>query len=168
MQQKTQRLLIGAGVLVGALLLTRRPKNDPDSVLDALTNMLLAETDFARDKQEMAQILFVALNRAKQHSSSVVDIVTPPGKPTWNSGATYRERFNSAEQSSRWAAARVFVQQVLTGAYGNQGYTSFLHPSGMPTPPCSGALVSSQTAAGARCLPSWAIGGRVVGGAMFV
>lgn len=136
--------------------------------LDALASMLITETGFARNKNEMAQIVFVALNRSRNHGKPVRDIVVPSQRnPVWNSGSVYKSRFEAAENDPRWDAARKFTQDVLAGAYRNLGATAFVHPSGMPTPPCSSGRVATNTIFGQKCLPGWAVGGRVVGGAMF-
>jgi hypothetical protein len=136
--------------------------------LDALASMLITETGFARDKNEMAQIVFVALNRSRNHGKPVRDIVAPSQRaPVWNSGSVYKSRFEAAENDPRWSDARKFAQDVLAGAYRNLGATAFVHPSGMPVPPCSSSRVATNTIAGTRCLPGWAVGGRVIGGAMF-
>jgi hypothetical protein len=56
---------------------------------------------------------------------------------------------------------------VLAGAYSNLGMTKFVHPGGMPTPPCSSGRVSMSTSEGRRCVPEWIRGGKRVGGALF-
>lgn len=44
----------------------------------------------------------------------------------------------------------------------------FVHPSGMPKPPCGKNRIASSTFAGERCLPAWALqNSKVVGGALF-
>jgi len=170
---------VGGGLaILGLLVLASRSKATlapPGNVvwaseadLDALANMLIAETSFARNKNEMAQIVFVALNRSRDYGKAVQDIVSPAQRsPTWNSGADYKRLFESARTNPRWNAARGFSENVLAGAYQNLGATAFVHPAAMSTPPCSSNRVATSTFAGTRCLPSWAVGGRVVGGAMF-
>lgn len=155
-----------------ALLFSSRAKASPvdqrNADLDALASMLIAETDFVRDRNEMAQIVFVAINRAKKYGYTLERVVTPPGKPTWNGATGYRTRFEDAPGNPRWAAARVFVGQVLSGLlFKNEGATLFVHPTGLKEPPCSGPYVATSTFAGQRCLPTWAVNGKLIGGAMF-
>lgn len=150
---------------LGLWLIARSGKTLSDR--EALAHMLIAETSFSRDKNEMAQIVFVAINRAKKYGVSLAEVVIPPGTPVWNNGAPYRSRFDGAMRNVRYDAALAFVDAVLAGKYKNGGYTAFVHPTGMPEPPCSASRVVANTFAGTRCLPSWALGGKVVGGAMF-
>lgn len=165
----SKRWLLGGGVLVGALLLLSK-RRDPQADLNALTRMLIAETDFTRDKNEMAQIVLVAVNRADKYGENIKDVVKPPGIPvSWNAGATYKQRYWSAQSSPRWSKALQFVQEVLAGKYPNRDYTAFVHPSGSAVPPCTRTgFTTAQTIAGARCIPTWAVKGQVVGEAMFV
>lgn len=137
--------------------------------IDALTRMLIAETGFTRSRSEMAQIVFVAVNRARRYGLSASQVVDPRRSafPTWNTGSAYRRRFDDADNNSRWGSARSFVQQVLAGAYSNLGMTKFIHPAAMPTPPCSSTRVAMSTTAGTRCVPEWIRGGKTVGGALF-
>lgn len=154
----------GASILAFLLIGRHSPEDDTD----ALTRMLITETDFASSTNEMAQIVYVALNRAQRWGVSPSTVVTPPGRPgVWNTGSVYSKRFYAAKDSSKWEKARAFVQLVQGGAYANAGAMSFVHPGGMPTPPCSSNRVASSTIAGTRCLPEWAVGGKVIGKAMF-
>lgn len=140
--------------------------------LDALANMLITETGFRRDKREMAQIVYVAINRARKYDAPISRVVAP-GRPSgviaWNASSNYRRRFNAAKSNPRWEAAREFAADILDGSssYRNAGYTSFVHPGGMPTPPCAENRVAKATFAGTRCLPKWVATGDRVGGAMF-
>lgn len=169
------RWILGGGALVGLLLIGTKAKAafiEPDQNeldLDALASMLIAETAFARDRNEMAQIVFVAVNRARKYKTTLQRVVTPPGYPVWNGSSAYRTRFEDAPGNARWVAARTFAQQVVSGIspYRNAGATLFVHPTGMGTPPCSGSYVATTTFAGTRCLPTWAVSGKVIGGAMF-
>jgi hypothetical protein len=170
--------VIGGGAALLLLLATRGAKaalpgyderDTEERDLDALADMLITETGFNRDRSEMAQIVFVAVNRARKYRKPIYSIVDPSGRaPAWNAGAPYRQRFEAAQSNSRWGAARAFAQDVLSGAYRNMGHSAFVHPGGMPTPPCSSTRVATNTGYyGIRCLPQWAVGGKVVGGAMF-
>lgn len=170
---------VGGGLAaLGLLLLASRSKAalapsggsfwQSEQDLDALADMLVVETGGVRDKNEMAQIVFAALNRSRNYGKSVRDIVAPwQRNPLWNSGADYKRLFEAARDSPRWSQARAFAEDVLAGTYRNLGATAFVHPGRMPTPPCSSRRVATSTFAGTRCLPGWAVGGRVVGGAMF-
>jgi hypothetical protein len=153
-------------VVLAVLLLARRSGPDPDADLDALTRMLLTETDFAHPQEEMAQLVFVALNRMRRHNSNAFDVVT---SPTWCHTSKCRARFGNMDRNPRWADARLFVQKVIAGSYVNRGYIAFVHPRDMgSTTPCSRPeLVWTQTFAGMRCIPSWAVGGDVIGQGMF-
>jgi hypothetical protein len=140
-----------------------------DADLDNTARMLIAETGFSRDKNEMAQIVWVAINRARGRGISLSKVTVPPGVPTWNDGSAYRSRFNKADSDPRFPLARAFVASVLAGEWPEMigGRRMFVHPSGMPTPPCGANRVAASTTAGTRCLPEWALNGKVVGGALF-
>lgn len=167
MREEHKAWLLGGGAAVLVILLLRSSRN-PDTDTDALTQMLIAETDFASITAEMAQIVFVALNRARKWGVSPATVVTPPGRPgVWNTGEVYSRRFYAAKSSPRWEQARAFVKLVQSGAYANDGAMAFVHPAGMPMPPCGSNRVAANTIAGERCLPTWALGGQVVGKAMF-
>lgn len=169
MPDSTQKLLLGGAAAVIVTILFRRATHSPEDDTDALTRMLITETDFSRQTIEMAQIVYVALNRARKWGVDASDVVSPSGSGVpvaWNRDSGYRTRFDNAKSNPRWVSARAFVKKVQAGAYANYGMTAFVHPSGMPVPPCSKG-VSTSTVAGQRCLPTWAVNGRVVGGAMF-
>jgi hypothetical protein len=146
-----------------------------DADVEAVARMLLAETDFARDCDEMAQIIWVAINRAKNSGNTLSEVVNPPGRPNWNGHSSYRDRFYKDWGAQRFEATKAFVEAVLTG---NPAVTSrgpcepkvfsnmigtrafFLHPTGMPTcdnvgGECGNSRVCTQTFAGPRCLPIW-------------
>jgi hypothetical protein len=180
--------LLGSAVVVGVLLLATTAKaatapnffrSSEEDDLDALASMLIAETSFAHGKPEMAQIVFIAVNRARRWGVSIPSVVAGP-QPSgcrvtcngWNNATNYKNRFAAAPRNSRWLEAREFAREVLAGSYANLGHMKFIHPGGMPTPPCSptasGAQrVQASTIAGERCIPTWAVGGRVVGKGMF-
>lgn len=168
MTSDQQKWLFAGGAALLVTLLFRKATHTPEDDTDALTRMLYAETGFVSSTGEMAQIVYVALNRAQKWGVDPSAVVTPPGGPgVWNTGPVYRQRFEAAKSSSKWAQGRAFVQLVQGGAYANNGAMSFVHPGGMPTPPCANNRVSTNTIAGQRCLPQWAVGGQVVGKAMF-
>jgi hypothetical protein len=163
MTPEAKRWALGGGALLALLLLMSRRESDQD----VIARILLTETDLAHPRDEMAQIVFVALNRMRTHKSSAIDVVT---SSTWCYTSKCRARFNSMGPSHpRWEQARAFVKQVMDGQYKNLGYTAFIHPSGMPTQtPCVRSdLVPASTIAGTRCIPTWAVGGTVIGQGMF-
>lgn len=140
-----------------------------DSDVDALARMLISETSFDTSKHsaiEMAQIVYVALNRARKTGASLSQVVQPGGR--WNGGDLYTALFGRASSNPRWAEARAFVGEVLGGAYPNMGFSGFIHPGSMPRPPCAPNRVEADTLAGRRCIPQWSIGGTVVGRGQFV
>ena len=174
--RRKQWWLVGGAIGAGVLLLSSRKTvstgnevSASGADLDNLARMLIAETSFASDKNEMAQIVWVAINRARGRGVSLSKVTVPPGFPVWNDKALYRRRFYAADQNSKFAAARAFAADVLAGQWPELigGRRTFVHPSGMPTPPCASNRVASSTIAGTRCLPPWSIGGKVVGGALF-
>lgn len=166
---------IFGGILALGLLVASKASASGSSV-DALTRMLIAETGFNSGEQEMAQIVFLALNRSKRWGLSIASVVAPGrsvgGGRAWNAqGTLYTTRYLNAPRSPRWAEARAFVQRVLRGDFVNRGYMQFLHPGGMSMPPCvSPKRVEVDTFAGRRCLPTeYATGApTVVGQGLFV
>lgn len=175
---KNQRTwLIGGAAVLGVLLFSSRaralliPGSSDKRDLDALASMLITETSFLHGKEEMAQIVFVAVNRAKRWDVPIYKVVAgprpEPGTNPWNDSATYKALFARAPNNPRWPAAREFVQDVLAGSYRNLGASSFIHPGGMPVPPCASNRVATSTMAGTRCIPTWAVGGKTVGRGLF-
>ena len=143
-----------------------------DEDLDNLARMLVSETSFARDTDEMASIVQVAINRAKARGISLSKVLVPPGVPTWNPSANYRALFNAAKLRPAFYPARGFALDVLLGKYPNQigNRQHFVHPTGMPKPPnCSANHVVAMTFAGERCMPPFALTASQlrVGGAIF-
>lgn len=164
-----------------------------DADVDALARMLLTETGFNRDCDEMAQIIWVAINRAKNKGNTLYDVVTPPGRPNWNGSTAYRNRFYKDWPVDQFNATRDFVVAVLTGQptvthkgpcepkvfsnlIGTRSF--FLHPTGMPVcenvgDECGTNKVCTETFAGPRCLPYWNVeetsaqGVLTIGGARF-
>jgi hypothetical protein len=129
--------------------------------IDALTRMLLVEHVRGTDA-EKAQLVNVALNRARKSGAPLIGVVGPGTRRaqqgvqsyTWNGSGNYRTKFNNAHNDSRYGEARRFIQRVARGEFRNLGYTSFVHPGGMPRPPCASNRVLVSTFAGERCLPS--------------
>jgi hypothetical protein len=170
--------LIAAGVGVVALVLLRKSDDEKvqaprDIDLDALANMLITETGFRKSREEMAQIVFVALNRANKWRTSIANVVSPysTAKTVWNDAEPYRDRFLAAKSNPRWGEARAFADAVINGrsGYRNLGATLFLHPGGMSKPPCGKNRVSVDTGSyyGVRCLPEWSARATSVGTARF-
>jgi hypothetical protein len=141
------------------------------SATDALTRMLIAETDFGLGEAEMTQIVFVALNRSKQWGMSLASVVAPGARSdgrSWNADDRYRTRYMQAPTSSRWGAAKAFVERVLRGDHANAGYTFFVHPRSLSAPPCASNRVEADTIAGRRCIPARHVSSTVIGRTMFV
>jgi hypothetical protein len=161
--------VLGSAAVVGVLLLATTAKaaalpsifrRSEEDDLDALASMLITETRFAHSKAEMAQILNVAINRSRRWGFPIPKIVAGPppggGHSGWNNYSGYIDYFRyNARQHAKWPEARAFAAEVLGGAYPNVGAMSFIHPGGMPTPPCAANRVATSTVAGARCIPTW-------------
>lgn len=146
-----------------ALFSTKRKGGD----VSELARMLIAETSAAKSAPEMAQIVWVALNRARNRGVSPGSVVSPDLETgIWNNGALYRQRYESAHVHKNFPKAKAFVQEVLAGMHpqtiGNR--KGFVHPAAMPVPPCASNRIEYQ----GRCLPHWATVNPVkVGGALF-
>ena len=148
---------------------------DPTEV-DALTRMLWAETSFFKTPEELIGILYVATNREKKYGRSIIDVVKPPGRPTWNNHSSYFTRYAQAPSKVTpevWAAHENLVRRFLSGEFKNcvGDRVQFVHPERMPKcgGPCgptqrkkSGACVECsgkcvETSHGVRCLPTWSL-----------
>lgn len=156
--------LLGGAVVVGVLLLTKSaraalaptpyiPGASTASDVEALARMLIVETGLNMSQEEMAQIAFVAINRARRNNRSIPEVVTPPGRPNWNSSSTYARLFKAADSTPVWTKAKVFARRVLNGEFPNKGYRNFVHPEHMSGPPCFGRPVLTNTKYGWRCVP---------------
>ncbi len=176
--------LLGGGVLALMLLTGKKAeaaiitpfpgKTARSRDLDALADMLITETNFTKGKQEMAQIIYVAINRAKRYNLPLYVVVDPDRRafPAWNPGSGYKRRFVAASTNKRWTAARDFAASVLSGAYSNMGKRSFVHPAApgfnMPCNTHGGKWAPTHVPGyGTRCIPLWAHGGKVVGTGLF-
>jgi hypothetical protein len=180
--------VLGGGAVLAVLLLSNRKAaaapmvpypTTRDRDLDALADMLITETSFATPKAEMAQIVWIAYNRAKRKNNPIWFVVQPGDAPSpvWNEGPIYRQRFENARKHSRWLQARDFAEDVLAGAYPNLGKTSFVHPGHANfSMPCNTNIKAVRdgkwspsyvSGYGTRCIPTWAHGGTVVGSALF-
>lgn len=158
----------GAAVLT--LFLLRKGGGGSSSDVDALARMILAETTLKGPEDELAQIVFIALNRSRDWGVPVTQVVNPTGyRPgeAWSTGAIYKSRFERAHTWAKWNDARAFVRRVLGGEFTNRGFHRFVHPAGMPEPPCASNRVEANTIAGRRCIPQWISQGTVVGRGMF-
>ncbi len=176
MSMQRKHMWMVGGTVVGLFLLSSKRTFSTGAEIsvnardiDNTARMLVAETGFVRDKNEMAQIVWVAINRARGKGKTLSEVTTPPGNPLWNGSALYRQLFEKALHSSKLPAAREFVKAVLAGEWPEVigGRRMFLHPGGMPVPPCASNRVQSSTTSGTRCVPEWALNGKVVGGAIF-
>ncbi len=137
--------------------------------VEAMARTLIAETSMNGPTEELAQIVWVMINRARRHGVSLAAVATPPGTPLWNGSSKFRNLWNQAGSSSKMLQARSFVMQVMGGHYPNRigSRSHFVHPGGMPRPPCASNRRERSTAYGVRCLPTWSDGGTVVGRAIF-
>lgn len=177
--QQQRKWLLGGAVVLGVLILAGgaqalSPSSPTSRDFDALASMLIAETSFAHAPGEMAQIVFVAVNRADRWGVPIYQVVAGPrpkaGTNPWNDSALYKTLYASArsKDEARWQAARAFAKQVVEGdSYRNLGATGFVHPGSMPVPPCADNRVAASTVAGTRCIPTWIVNGKTVGKGMF-
>lgn len=156
--------LLGGAVAAGVLLFGTKAKaalaptpympgasNAAD--VEALARMLIVETGLNMSTEEMAQIAFVAINRAQRYKRSIPEVVIPPGRPNWNGSSTYARLFAAADSKSVWEKAKAFARRVLAGEFQNKGYRNFVHPEHMAGPPCFGRPVVASTKYGLRCVP---------------
>ena len=178
MTPQTRKILLGSAVVLGVLVLAGgaqalSPSSPTSRDFDALASMLVSETSFSAAPNEMAQIVFIAVNRANRWGVPVYQVVAGPrpkaGTNPWNDSALYKALYNGArsKNEARWQAARAFVQEVLGGSYRNLGFTGFVHPGAMPVPPCASNRVATSTVAGTRCIPVWVANGKTVGKGLF-
>lgn len=160
-------LLLGGSVIAAVLLTTKKSsyKSDADADIDALTQMLLTETDFSHTPDEMAQVVYVALNRMQRKKTNAYSVVYDK---SWNGSADYAKRFNRMPSHAKWSEARDFVAKLYLGrGPTNRGFNSFIHPTGMRQPPCADNRVSVWTFAGYRCFPAWAVNETRIGVTLF-
>ena len=111
---------------------------------DALANMLVAETSFSAAPNEMAQIVFIAVNRANRWG---VPVYQSRCRSATESGDQPLERQRALQARSTTAlGARTkpvgsrpepSSKRFWDGSYRNLGFTGFVHPGGMPVPPCA-------------------------------
>lgn len=160
-------LLLGGSVIAAVLLTTKKAsyKADADADIDALTQMLLTETDFGLSADEMSQIVYVALNRMQRKKKSAYNVVYDK---SWNGSDAYADRFNRMPSHAKWSEARDFVTKLfLGGGLPNKGFNAFVHAKRMPQPPCAENRVQMTTFAGVRCMPKWAVDGTQIGITLF-
>ena len=138
-----------------------------DYDIDNVTRMLFIEAGFKRDPDEMAQIVWVAINRGKKFGQYIGDVVRPDTRPTWYGGISDRSRvvWDEAPSYAKYPAARQFVEDIFKGRHhpnliGTR--THFLHPYAMPRCDLAeGAVCSAKgakcvtTYEGKRCIPKW-------------
>ncbi len=140
--------------------------------LDALTRTLLVETSFLDNhpgrQKEFAAICWLAINRANNGNISVADALRPPGRPTWNSSAEYRNRWYNAHVTfqEKYADAKAYVERLLVrkeipNPIGAR--TQLVHPGNLPrcnpSSPCRTGKNGKQVykCVGGRCMPLWSI-----------
>lgn len=137
--------------------------------------MLVVEHSGGSDA-EKAQIVWVALNRAKAADAPVERAVAPGARKairgvqsgTWNGSPAYAEKYAKASSSPSYLGALQFVGRVVQGAFSDEGYNAFIHPVGMPKPPCAEGRYELNTFQGPRCVPQWGLTPRArVGEAYF-
>lgn len=179
MTPTNRKLLLGGAVVLGVLVLAGgaqalSPSSPTSRDFDALASMLVAETSFSAAPNEMAQIVFIAVNRANRWGVPIYSVVAgprpKPGTNPWNDSALYKALYNGARSKNedRWQAARAFAKNVVEGgSYRNLGFTGFVHPGAMPVPPCASNRVATSTIAGTRCIPTWVANGKTVGKGLF-
>jgi hypothetical protein len=163
-------VVLGGAVALGVLWMFLGRGTSSGGDVEALSRMILAETGLKSSEPEMAQIVFIAINRARKWGVPVTQVVSPTGYApgqAWTTGDIYKTIFNKAHTRSDWPAAQAFVRRVLAGEFPNKGFTAFVHPAGMPSPPCASNRVEADTIAGKRCVPKWVAQGTTVGKGLF-
>jgi hypothetical protein len=169
--------LVGGGAALAFALMSRSDTGTTgwsSADLDALARMLIVE-HFGGSDEERAQIIWVALNRARKLGVPIPTVVEPGTRKgvsgvtgaTWNGSDKYRAAYERAASDPRFGAAKAFVRRVLAGEFSNQGFKAFIHPNGMSSPPCSVDRVAVSTFTGTRCIPKWAVNPTRVGAAYF-
>lgn len=141
-----------------------------DEAVNALSRMLWAETRLNQDEEEMAQIVHVALNRARKWGLPVSYVVSPDNNTrgkVWSTGEGYRNSFSAAPSQASWNRVRAFVKRVLDNEYRNSGFVRFVHPGRMPNPPCASNRIEADTFAGRKCIPPDNAPGVRVGNGLF-
>lgn len=151
--------------------------------VDALARMLLIETSFRHDTDEMRGILQVAINRANNAGRPFRDAVDPDSPIfSWATGASWRNKYkNQAQTYPQYNPAKAFVRDYLQGNHPNRvgASVNMVHQDKMPLcgGPCgynqaSGGIHSSNSecytcknsrgrdcvsvpSGARRCLPGW-------------
>jgi hypothetical protein len=143
--------------------------------VEAVARGLVVETSFRSNYREMANIIWIMVNRAKRWNMPLYKIIDPDtgGGKNWYGklSESNRRRWKNAHRRKDFEYIKQFVRKVLDGIsfkneIGNKAH--FLHPGGMPK--CNGEPGSSCGKGnkrvcvdtgkwGKRCLPKWNIDG---------
>lgn len=104
--------------------------------VDAVARMLLIETSFRHDPDEMRGIIQVAINRAQDDGTPIRATVTPES-PTfsWSSTGKWGDKFhNKVPNYPQYEDAKAFVRDYLQGNHPNRVAHSInmLHHNLMP------------------------------------
>lgn len=173
---KNPAVLLGAGsVLLIYWGMSRQnatalPEGFTERDVDHMARTLYVETGLRHDPQELGQITWVAINRARKYGKTVAEVVNPDARPTWFGGIkdSNRNRWNTFHSHARYDEAKTFVRDIFLGKthpnlIGDR--THFLHPGGMPRcdeapgAKCSATRICTATSVGRRCLPKWNVDG---------
>jgi len=159
---------------------TKEPYPDAEKLeytkrdVDAIARGLVVETGFRSSYREMANIIWIMINRSRRWNMPLYKVIDPDtgGGKNWYGRLSEpnRKRWTNAHvNKGRFEYIKQFVRQVLDGVsfrneIGNKAH--FLHPGGMPKcegepgSPCGKRRVCVDTGKwGKRCLPKWNIDG---------
>ena len=159
---------------------TKEPYPDAEKLeytkrdVDAIARGLVVETGFRSSYREMANIIWIMINRSRRWNMPLYKVIDPDtgGGKNWYGrlSETNRKRWANAHvNKGRFEYIKQFIRQVLDGVsfkneIGNKAH--FLHPGGMPKcdgepgSPCGKGRVCVDTGKwGKRCLPKWNIDG---------
>jgi hypothetical protein len=160
---------------------TKSPHPEAESLkyterdVDAVARGLIVETSFRSNYREMANIMWIMVNRSKRWNMPLYKVIDPDtgGGKNWYGrlSKSNRRRWKNAHRRKDFEYIKQYVRKVLDGIsfkneIGNKAH--FLHPGGMPK--CDGAPGSSCGKGGKRvcvdtgkwgkrCLPKWNIDG---------
>jgi hypothetical protein len=164
---------LAAGVAAIYTVARRMGGDNREDDAEAIARMLITETRMRAPEAELAAIAQVAINRAKKWNAPILDVVSGPKTDSirmgWNGSSKYTSVFDTAESRQEWKVAVAFAHRVLNGEFKKHSFITFIHPGGMPTPPCrtDGAKrIVADTIAGQRCIPEWSFK-QTIGKAMF-
>jgi hypothetical protein len=90
-------VVLGGAVALGVLWMFLGRGTSSGGDVEALSRMILAETGLKSSEPEMAQIVFIAINRARKWGVPVTQVVSPTGYApgqAWTTGDIYKTIFN--------------------------------------------------------------------------